>query len=69
MNGNTTSKGNNVPQNDFPCYQCMGYLSKDLKKDSSKQRDTMEILYYLQNISDPLITKKILHLLRNLSQL
>ena len=69
MSGNTTSKGNSVHKNGFPCYQCMGYLSKDLKKDFSRQKDTMEILYYLQNISDPLITKKILHLLKSMSQL
>lgn len=70
MSRNTKSKSNGVIMTELPCRQCMSYLSPDIKPQLIKQHKyKMEILCYLQNLSDPKILRKIICLLKNLAQL
>ena len=65
MSRNTKSKSADFSLSKLPCRQCMNYLSQDIQQ----QKDKMEIIYYLQYLSDPKILQKILNLLKNLAQL
>ena len=51
-----------------PCYFCMNYLVEDIKRKKSYTKDKRDILYYLNQISDPEIIKKITNLLKSMCQ-
>lgn len=51
-----------------PCYFCMNYLAGDIKRRKSYSKDKRDILYYLNQISDPEIIKKITNLLKSMCQ-
>lgn len=50
----------------FPCYFCMNYLAKDMKHKKSYNKAKRDILYYLNQISDPEIIRKITNLLKSI---
>lgn len=69
MSKNIKSSNNISHIDELPCAQCMNYLSQDIKQRQNVQyKDKLEILHYLQHISDPRILKKIIILLKNLAQ-
>ncbi|MBQ8481505.1 MAG: hypothetical protein IJ532_03120 [Alphaproteobacteria bacterium] len=64
MSRNTKSKNNDILAKGLPCNQCMKYMSYDIKQ----YKDKLEILYYLQHISDSKILQQIINLLKNITK-
>ena len=54
--------------NKYPCLECMNYMARDMKQKSIlKHTDKMQILFYLQKISDRKVIGEIIDLLKDIS--
>lgn len=54
--------------NKYPCIECMNYIARDMKQSSIlNHNDKMQILFYLQKISDRKVICEIIDLLKDIS--
>ena len=68
MNKSNLKDVNKSNLKELPCTHCIKYMAEDLKNNRII-RDRAEIITYLNNISDPNITGKLLNLLRSMAHL